>query len=213
LKRDIVSGTLLIVGPAAGAVVMLLHPTAHGLMDPEHGTHLAFVNVMVHSLALAATPAVFMGLLGLWRRLGSGELSTAALIAYGWGCVALMGAAVASGFVAPGVIAPSSELLRYTGLWNQAFAKVYVVASSIGILLFAISIVTSRRLAPAAGAVGAFIGVAILVLFAVGHLAVDVHGFGAITFAQSAWLIVVGVLLCRPGRTRDPEFIPPELSD
>jgi hypothetical protein len=33
-------------------------------------------------------------------------------------------------------------------------------------------------------------------LFFAGHLTLDVHGFGVITFAQSAWLISIGVLLC-----------------
>ena len=75
---------------------------------------------------------------------GASGLATAGRVAYGWGCVAVMSAAVASGFVSPGVIArivaaegsrmPEAFLL-YTGLWNQGFAKVNVVATSIGILL------------------------------------------------------------------------------
>src|SRR5258705_395405 len=68
MRRDVASGTLLIVGAAAGLVVMGLLPTAHGLMDPESGAHLTRVNVMVHGLALAAVPAGFLGLLGLRHR-------------------------------------------------------------------------------------------------------------------------------------------------
>jgi len=205
MRRDLTSGSLLIAGSAAGVVVMALHPTAHGLMNPETGTHLRLVNAMVHGLALAATPLVFLGLLGLRRRLESSAPATAAVVIYGWGCVALMSAAVASGFVAPAVIervgaidasTAADALLRYTGLWNQGFAKVNVVASSIGIVLFSVSILRSRRLSPAAGVFGAVVGVAIVVLLLSGHLTLDVHGFGVVTFAQSAWLIWVGVLLC-----------------
>jgi hypothetical protein len=206
MKRDLASGSLLIAGAAAGVLVMALHPTAHGLMNAESGPHLTQLNVMVHGLALAATPIVFLGLLGLWRRLGPSGLATAGLVAYGWGCVAVMSAAVASGFVSPGVIArivaaegsrmPEAFLL-YTGLWNQGFAKVNVVATSIGILLFSVTILGSARLAAAVGVLGGVVGALILLLFFVGHLKLDVHGFGIVTFAQSAWLIWIGILLCR----------------
>jgi hypothetical protein len=199
---------LLIAGAAAGVVVMALHPTAHGLMDSDAGAHLARLNVMVHSLALAATPMVFLGLLGLRRRLGSSDLATAALVAYGWGCVAVMSAAVASGFVAPGVIARivaadgskiPDAFLMYTGLLNRGFAKVWVVATWTGVLLFAATILRSGRLARAAGVVGVVVSAVVLLLFFVGHLTLDLHGFGIMTFAQSVWLISIGILLCRDG--------------
>jgi hypothetical protein len=204
MKRDIASGSLLIAGAASGVAVMLLHPTGHDLMDPETGARLARVNAFVHGLALAAMPAIFLGLTGLRRRVGSSDLATAALVAYGWGCVAVMGAAVASGFVAPGVIehivakdgstVPQAFLL-YTGLWNRAFAKVNVVASSLGILLFSVAILRAGPAWRAAGAAGAIVTGLILALFCAGHVGVDVHGFGIVTFAQSAWLIWTGVLL------------------
>jgi hypothetical protein len=205
MKRDVASGALLVAGAAAGVVVMGLHPSAHGLMDADSGPHLTHLNVMVHGLALCATPMVFLGLLGLWRRLGPSDLASAALVSYGWGCVAVMSAAVASGFVSPGVIArivaaegsklPEAWLL-YTGLWNRGFAKVNVVATSIGILLFSATILRGGRLSRASGVFGAAVGAALLLLFFAGHLTLDVHGFGIVTFAQAAWLIWIGVLLC-----------------
>jgi len=204
MKRELASGTLLIAGPAVGVTVMLLHPTAHGLMDPEAGPRLSFVNAFVHGLALVAAPMTFLGLAGLWRRLKPSDLATAALVAYGWGAVAVMSAAVASGFVAPGAIAlkdaadgsnVSATLLMYTHLWNQGFAKVNVVATSIGIVLFSIAILRGGRESRLAGMFGAIVGVAILLFFFAGHLTLDIHGFGAVTFAQSAWFIWIGVLL------------------
>ena len=213
MKRDLTSGTLLIAGSAGGVVVMALHPTAHGLMNPESGAHLTRINVMVHALALAAIPAVFLGLLGLWRRLTPSDLATAALVAYGWASVAVLSAAVASGFVAPGVItgivaAEGSKIpeafLLYTHLLNQGFAKVNVVASCVAILLFASAILRTGRLMRAAGFFGAVVSAAILLLFFVGHLRLDVHGFGIVTFAQSAWMIWIGILLCREGGEAAP---------
>lgn len=68
MTRDAASGALLIAGAAAGVVVMGLHPTSHGLMNADSGRHLTQVNVLVHGLALAAVPMIFLGLLGLCRR-------------------------------------------------------------------------------------------------------------------------------------------------
>jgi hypothetical protein len=49
---------------------------------------------------------------------------------------------------------------------------------------------------------GIAIGAGALLGFFGGHLQLDVHGFGVITFAQSAWLIWIGLLLCRKGPGR-----------
>src|SRR5262245_3928735 len=206
VRRERAAGSFLIAGAAAGLVVMALHPTAHGLMNPDSGGHLARVNVMVHGLALAAMPMVFLGLLGLARRLGATDLTTAALVAYGWGLVAVMSAAVASGFVAPAVIERMAvndtdslpdSFLHFTGLLNQGFAKVNAVGSSVGILLFSIAILRGNRLSRASGVFGAVVGVLIPLLIFVGHIRLDVHGFGAVLLAQGLWMLWVGVLLCR----------------
>jgi len=207
VKRDWFSGTLLIVGSLAGMVVMTLHPTGRTMITPENFPRQAFLNVTVHGIALAALPSLFVGLVGLSRRLGPSDLTIAALVAYGFGAVALMSAAVASGFVATPVVerllmvqAESrgvyQALLTYTGLLNQGFAKVSVVASSVAVLLWSAAIWRSGRIVRAAGVAGALVGAGVLLAFLSGQLRLDVHGFGMVTFAQSIWLIWLGVLLC-----------------
>ena len=215
MKRDVVSGSLLIAGSLALVLVMGFHPTAHDLLDREGFAHQAHAGVIVHGLALVAFPVLFLGLLGLSRHLGPSDLATAALVAYGFGGAAGSSAAVASGFVAPGVIenilgaqGGSREmhhaLLEYTGLLNQGFAKVHVVASSAAILLWSWAILRSRRMARAAGVTGAIVGAGVLLGFFSGHLRLDVHGFGVVVLAQSAWLIWLGVLLCRGRQATHP---------
>jgi hypothetical protein len=191
-------------------VVMTFHPTGRTMITPENFPRQAVLNVTVHGIALAAVPSLFVGLLGLSRRLGPSDLTTAALVAYGFGAVALMSAAVASGFVATPLIerlfAVQAEsrgvyqaLLTYTGLLNQGFAKVNVVASSSAILLWSVAILRSDRMARTAGVAGALVGAGVLLAFLSGQLRLDVHGFGIVTFAQSGWLIWLGILLCRDG--------------
>ena len=210
MKRDVVSGTLLIAGSLAMVLVMSLHPTGHDLVSPERFARLARLNMMVHGLAVASVPVLFLGLLGLWRRLGPSDLSTAALVAWGFGGVAVMVAAVASGFVATGVIRHMltadeasrdlyHALLTYTSLVNRAFANVHVVAMSVAILLWSAEMLRGLRMGRAVGIAGVVAGAAILLGVLSGHLRMDVHGFGIVTLAHSAWLIWLGILLCRPG--------------
>jgi hypothetical protein len=216
VKRDVPSGTVLIVGAVTTMVVMAFHPTGQTPITRENFPSQALLNVTVHSLALVAVPTLFLGLLGLARRLGPSDVTTAALVAYGFGAVAIMSAAVASGLVVTGVIdqifngppdarAVNQVLLTYTHLLNQGFAKVNLVASSVAILLFSTGIWRSGRLARAAAVAGAVIGAGLLLAFFSGRLGLDAHGFGIVTFVQSLWLIWLGVLLCREG---EPAALP-----
>ena len=122
--------------------------------------------------------------------------------------VAVMIAAVASGLLAPGLagqmVASSgtehdlaAAFFHYTGSINQAFAKVYVVAASMAILLWSAAILAHGRLARAAGAYGVIVSVLAVLALAIGHLRLDVHGFGAVVLAEGAWFIAIGILLAR----------------
>jgi hypothetical protein len=41
------------------------------------------------------------------------------------------------------------------------------------------------------------VGALVLLAVVIGHLRLDVHGFGAVVIAQGIWMITVGVLLAR----------------
>ncbi|MGH7418237.1 MAG: hypothetical protein ACREKB_10730 [Candidatus Rokuibacteriota bacterium] len=210
MKRDLVSGILLIAGYVAMLVVMSFHPTGHNLVSPERFAGLARINVTVHALAVATIPVLFLGLLGLTRRLGSSDLTVAALVAWGFGGVAVTIAAVANGFVATGVVGRMLAvgdasrdvyhvLLTYTSLVNRSFANVHVVAMSVAILLWSAATLRSLRMGRAVGIAGVVAGAGILLGFFSGHLRMTVHGFGIVVLAHAAWLIWLGILLCRPG--------------
>jgi hypothetical protein len=211
MRCDFASGALLIAGSLAGVFALSLHPTGRDLLTSANTAHQASLNALVHGVALAGVLMLFLGLLGLARRLGPSDLTTAALVTYAFGGMAALSAAVASGFVAPAMIEHMGRaggtarntyeaLLAFSAHFNQGYAKVYLVASSVAILLWSAAIVRSGRMAPAVGIVGAIIGATVLLAFLAGHLRLDVHGFGLVTFAQSGWMIWVGILLCRDGQ-------------
>lgn len=206
MSRDAVSGWLLIAGSLAIVVVMGLHPTSHGMMNDETRAHTMLLGRLVHALAIAATPVVFLGLLGAARRVAPSDLAIAALVSFGFGSVAVMGAALASGFIFPGVIEKMAALegtdphpfLIYTSLWNQAFAKVHVVAHAAGTVLLSAAILRNVKRLPLAAFTGVFgvvVGVAVLALMLSGH-SLDLHAARIVWYVQTAWLIWLGVVLC-----------------
>ncbi len=209
MNDDKLSGLGLIAGSVGMIMTMSLHPTGHDLFVPGRLGAVALLTRATHGLALASLPAVFLGAMGLARRLGWNErASVAALVLYGFGLAAVMNAAVASGLVAPEIgrrivegDAVSGEVwrmaFRYNGLVNQGFATVFVVASSIAILLWSVVMVRRVALWRSVGIYGCIFGPLTVLAVLSGHVGLDVHGFGAIVLGQAIWYVIVGAALWR----------------
>jgi len=181
----------LLVGVVAPLLIMGMHPT--GADITIGGARLVMINHMVHGVSLAAQPVVFLGLLGLWRRLRS-DVATAALVFYAFGIVAILSAAVLSGFVAPEVVA-ERPLLFYTGQLNQGFAKVSVAAIGASLILWGVAL----RFARLPAAAGVIIGAVLVLGVLTGWLHLSASGIVIVTLLQGIWLILVAALLLRGG--------------
>jgi len=155
-----------------------------------HPTTVTPLSVGVHALALACLPVAFFGALILSQRLDA----LGALVTYGFAVVAVMNAAVYSGLVAPKVVGQLPDLFRYTWYQNQAFALVYVMASCVAIVLWSVAMLKGAR---AIGIAGLVLGPLIIIALLSHLIGLDVHGFGAIAFTESAWFIACGVWLLR----------------
>jgi hypothetical protein len=209
MTDDRLGGIAMIAGAVGGIITMILHPSGRDLFVPGQLEPMAYLGVGVHALALASLPVGFLGALALSRRTDSpNRLAVAALVVYGFSLAAVMVAAVASGLVAPGLVReivtgpPTASagwrmVFDYNGRLNQAFARVFAVASSAAIVLWSVAIVRSRALAPGVGIYGLLLGPAIIIAVGSGQLRPDVHGFGLVILGQAVWFIVVGALLCR----------------
>lgn len=206
MTDDRMSGIALIAGMAGTIITMAFHPTGHDLVAPGHSESMMQLNVAVHSLALVSIPILFLGALGLTRRLAApNRLGLAGLVLFGFAEVAVMIAATASGLVAPGLfhhIAAEPNMadtwravLTLNGHLNQAFAMVYVVASSAAIVLWSAAILRSSTFPRALGIYGSILGPLTLFAMLSGHLRLNVHGFGLVVLGQAVWFISAGVLL------------------
>jgi hypothetical protein len=117
-------------------------------------------------------------------------------------------AAVASGLIAPGLIhhmlaaEPGTAsvwpaVLALNGHINQAFALVYVVASSTAIVLWSAAMLKGKVFARALGIYGCIFGPIAALAVVSGHLRLNVHGFGLVILGQAIWFICSGVKLWR----------------
>jgi hypothetical protein len=213
MKDNRLGGIALIVGAVSGMITMSLHPVAGAHpITPVQFEKLAMLMIGVHVLAIAGVPFSFLGALALARRLDSpGRLAVAGLVIYGFGLVAVMIAPAMSGLVGTEVIrhmiargAGSEQwrtLMEYNFLINQAFAKIFVVASCSAVTLWSFMILKSRALSVAIGVYGMLLGPILIIAMISGGLSLDVHGFGLIIFSQAIWFIVVGILLLRSKET------------
>ena len=216
MHRDRESGVLLIVGALAILLVAASHPSGHDIATAADPRRIVRLNAAVHGGAIGAIALLIAGTLGLHRWLDRTTISAAALTLFALSGAAAMCAAVASGFVAPEILArmrgaadsSSLELLGwYTWRVNQGFARVQVAASAAAILLWSVALVRlSHGAARAAGTFGALAAGAVLGVLLSGRLPLDVHGFGAVMLVESAWLVWVGVLVVR---RRDATVVDP----
>jgi len=209
MTDDRMGGIALIAGATGAIVTMSIHPSGHDLFAPGQFAAMARLTVVAHALALASVPVSFLGAMALSRRVATPErLALAALVTYAFASIAVMSAAVVSGLVGPTLVrqllaaeppakAAWEIAFRYNGMLNQALARVYVVASSVAIVLWSASILRSGALAWGLGIWGCLVGPVILIALLSGHLTLGVHGFGLVVLAQASWLVAVGALMCR----------------
>jgi hypothetical protein len=208
MSRDTVSGAALVLGALAGLVTMALHPTGlDHAGTPEQLAAVMRLNVVAHGLGILAVALSFFGALGLARRLDDGPgLATAGLVAFGFAAFAATCAAVASGLIAPALhehLADATDAERsalgvvsdYSWLFNQAFAKLHVVASSAAIMLWSLVILRGGALPRWLGVYGGVLGPIAILALLTGNLPLNVHGLGLVVLSQAVWLVGAGARL------------------
>jgi hypothetical protein len=214
MTDDRKAGIALIVGSLGGMLTMHIHPSgAVSITTSAQLEHLAAASGIAHSLGLVSVLLLFLGACGLARRLGAPDrIAFAALVAYGFACVAVMIAAAVSGFIVPHIMnhmlrdAPANAhqwQVVASGIFqiNQGMAQIFSVGASIAIVLWSGSAFRNGGLSRWAAIFGCVIALVIIVGISLGRLRLDVQGMAAVMLGQAIWFIVVGVQLCGPNVT------------
>lgn len=199
----------LFTGSIGGLVTMALHPTGHDVVRNASAGAANTLTTAVHILALLAQPLLLAGTLALTLRFRARrDVAVCAYIFFAVATVAVIIAAVASGFLAPSVLRGYAEAdeparavmmnaLTYTGRVNQAFAMVYVTFSGAAILLWSVAALLGGELPRSLARYGIPLGVALILGIMSGYLRLNVHGFGLVVLGEGAWMVWVAVLLWR----------------
>lgn len=198
------SGILLIAGSLGLLFTMAFHPSGASSVTSEQAAHLSFVSGLAHSLALLSVLLLFLGACGLTRSIAAPDrLSFAALVTYGFSCVAVLLAASASGFIFPGILkdmirdVPSAAhqwqiTLDAVSQINQAFGRISVVAASFAIILWSVSVLRNGGFSRGLAVYGCIISALVILGIVLSRSRLDVHRMAAIALGQGVWFILVG---------------------
>jgi len=207
------SGIALIAGSVGTLLTMAIHPVAsRGPMTPEQIGRLAGMSSTAHSIAMVSMLLLFLGACGLTMCIASGDrVALAAIVSFGFACVAILMATAVSGFMVPAIMkhmaqdaadaAHQWQITIYSIFQiNQAFARIYSVAASLAIILWSVSALRNGGFGRVVAVYGCIISTLIILGICGGHLQLDVHGMAVVALGQAIWLIVVGYQLwSRPG--------------
>jgi hypothetical protein len=203
------AGICLIAGSLGGILTMAMHPIGRASLTPEVVARLAVAAGAAHALAIASVLTMFLGACGLAARMEAPDrISFAALIVFGFACIAIAIAATVSGFIIPAIWKGMvRDVPANTTPWhiataaifqiNQAFARVYSVAASGAIILWSIAAIRHGHMGRRVAIYGCIVSPVIIVAVAIGHLQLDVHGMTAVWLGQAIWFMVAGAELYR----------------
>jgi hypothetical protein len=219
VKRDRIAGAALIAGSLGVIVTMALHPIGGNLRtDAERLLQLTNVARGVHVLAIVSVVVQAFGFWGLADALGLDKNRVrAGFVALILGWIAVIGAAIASGLLAPELIERYADVdpserpamhvaWDYNGLVNQVLARIFIVATAIGVGLW--SLVTwgygrAWRIVSMIGGVVLVGGIAVVL----SGVHMDVSHFGLTIAVYSVWVVAAAMLLLR-GDGEGPGNVP-----
>jgi hypothetical protein len=190
----------------------MVHPrlTAHDLSGVlRQLVEGAALNGWVHGLLMALNLVLVTGFYGLSRRLGLGRpLVATAMIAYAFGALAMLAAAVVNGFALARFAGRYAELgadpiagigpsINAMGSMAAVWAAVGAVGGSAAIACWSARLLAFPGASRIVGALGLLLGAATVAMLVAGALVLDVHGFLLLVASQAAWTVAVGVQLVR----------------
>jgi hypothetical protein len=209
MTDDRKSGIALIAASAGLMLTMAIHPVGvRGLLTAQQAEHVSITSGAVHSLALVSVLMLFLGACGLTRCIaGADRISFAAIVTYGFACVAVLVAAAVSGFIVPAIVKhmvrdvpPAAHqwqiVIDSVFQINQAFARIYSVAASIAIVLWSVSVLRNGGMGQGVAIYGCVISALIILGIGSGRLRLDVHGMTVVALGQAIWFVLVGYQLC-----------------
>jgi hypothetical protein len=165
----------------------------------ERIAQLARLSEWIHGVLIAAMLCVAYGLLEFSRLRGwSRPWIRAGSIAYGIGAIMMMGAALVSGFILPGIVvatphttptdlAINAQLLVLCRVLNQSCANAATVGLSAGILCWSIDLMRERGGLRLLSGLGLLVGILPAAGLVWGGVHLNVRGMSEVVWLQALW--------------------------
>ena len=200
-----------LAGAVIGSVFLMLHHPTVG--SPGHDTIASEIiaerriNMIVHGGMIIFVMIYYFALSALTKQLGDAKPAVrGAQTLFGAATIAMVGAALVSGFVVPGLAehfldGNREELLRVQlrtlGETNQALAAFGSVCYGAAIFLWSLQLLGLKGLARITGMVGIPAGLVTSIGVATDHLELGVHGMTLVVVIMGVWFLLIAALLTR----------------
>lgn len=205
-------GIILLVASLLEVLAMAHHPSVDTSDISQAVAQIArfsAVSGVVHGGLITLMLLIAYGFVDFTVRRGlQRPLIRAGAIGYGCGVLAMVGAALVSGFITTGLasLAPhgtavdlqiNRQLLLLCRVLNQSCANFAVVAMSAGIVAWSLDLCGNAGARRAVGVFGCLVGLVPALALMFGEIHLDVRGMTEVVVAQAAWNIAVAVLMIR----------------
>jgi hypothetical protein len=211
-RQALIAGWILSVAAILEIAAMARHPSissSHVADVVREISDVAPLARWVHGALLALMLIVGYGFSEFVLRRGfKRPLIRAGTIAYGAGVIAMLGAAMVSGFITTDLTAfpphatpvdlqINAQLLILCRVLNQTWAHFGALAMSGGIALWSADLLRDNGAPRFIGVLGILVSLipALALMFGLMHL--DVPGMTAIVLLQAVWNVAVGVAMIR----------------
>lgn len=205
-------GIILLAASLLEVLAILHHPsvqTSNTGQAVEEIVQFSTLSAIVHGALITLMLLIAYGFVDFAARRGLHRpLIRAGAIAYGCGVIAMIGAALVSGFLITklAILMPhatsvdlqiNQQILLMCGVLNQTCANFAVVAMSAGILCWSLDLCSDAGLHRAIGVFGCLVGFIPGLTLMLGKIHLDVHGMSGVVAVQAGWNIAVAVLMIR----------------
>jgi hypothetical protein len=209
------AGYAIAIASVLSVALMAHHPSVHHhdiASALDEIVRMSWTARVVHGALIASMLVVSCALLELSAWLGLHRISVrAAIVSYMIGTIAMIGAALISGFLTPALassyVAPASDqelarqLLALSAIGNHTLAKFAVVVMSFAIFSWSIALLQPPRRVRWVAAIGALVSVSSAIPLCLGVLQLDVTGMTVVFIGQSVWNLAVAFSLIRAARS------------
>ena len=167
------------------------------------------LSAVVHGVLITLMLLIAYGFVDFAVRRGLHRpLIRAGAIGYGCGVMAMIGAALVSGFIITGMaslmphatvvdLQINRQLLLLCRVLNQACADFAVVAMSAGIVCWSLDLCRDSGSRRTVGLLGCLVGLVPAIALVFGRIHLDVRGMTEVVAVQAAWNVAVAVLMVR----------------